>query len=115
MSKDLIFDEKLCQYLDLFNSIDEDSLKECCNFSLQILDSDKQISEKLLSKAAKRLNLDAKALQNGLKALSILFLEITKQLRSPNKILTSLEMLRIPSADILTKFWKEEVRPKIGK
>ena len=75
----------------------------------------KHLSAKLLKKASSKLNVVPDQLERCLQALAILFLEVTKQLKSYNRVLTSLEMLRIPYAEQVTRYWAKEVQPVISK
>ena len=75
----------------------------------------KHLSAKLLKKASSKLNVVPDQLERCLQALAILFLEVTKQLKSYNRVLTSLEMLRIPHAEQVTRYWAKEVQPVISK
>lgn len=115
MAKELIFGEESCQHLQLLESLNKDAVLEFAAISLQILDSGKTPSLKTLNKASAKLNVDADQLANCLKALALLFLEMTKQLKSSKRALTSLELLGIGHAETLTTFWTENVRMKISK
>ena len=113
MAKELIFHEDFCSHLDTLSSIPVDSIDECCLISLEVLNNDKHLSTKLLNRASAKLNIDPGQLEKCLRALTVLFLEATKQLKSYQRVLTSLEMLRIPHAERLTRFWSEDVKALI--
>ena len=114
MAKELIFHEDFCTYLDILSTFSPTLVDECCAMSLEILDNNKHLSPKLLSKASAKLNVNPDQLEKCLEALATLFLEATKQLKSFTRVLTSLEMLRIPHAERLTRFWSEEVKALIS-
>ena len=116
MAKDLVFSDESCKHLDLLASIPDAFLPDCCEMGLQQLLISKVVikSTKSWQKAASKLNVDAGDLENCMKSLASLFLELTKQLKSLNKVITSLEMLGIPHVEILANFWMSKVRPMIG-
>ena len=115
MAKELILHEDICNHLDILSSIPIDSVDECCEISLEVLNNDKHLSDKLLKRASAKLNVDQEQLEKCLRALNVLFLEASKQLKSYQRVLTSLEMLRIPHATRLTEFWAKEVQPIISE
>ena len=115
MAKELIFHEDLCNHLDTLSSIPVDSIDECCLISLEVLNNDKHLSAKLLNRASAKLNIDPGQLEKCLRALAVLFLETTKQLKSYQRVLTSIEMLRIPHSARLADFWVKEVQPIISE
>lgn len=115
MAKELIFGEDSCQDLQLLEVLDQNAVLEFATISLQILESGKTPSLKTLNKASAKLDVDAEKLEKCLKALAVLFLEMTKQLKSSKRALTSLELLNIGHAETLTTYWIENVRTKISE
>lgn len=114
MSKDLIFNVQLCEQLDLLGKFDLEIVSELSEMCLRLLDSGKNPSSRLMTKAASKLNVEVESLELCLQALTQLFFALTKQLKGKKRALNSLEMLGVPHGEFLARFWDERVRQLIS-
>ena len=115
MAKELYFNEKDCENLNVLNTMPKETALELWKMSLQILDSNHNLSPKQLSKAASKIATTAEILEKTLSSLASLFLKASMASKTQSQTRSSFELLGIPYAEDMAMFWANEVHTKIRK
>ena len=113
MAKELYFNEKDCENLNVLNTMPKETALELWKMSLQILDSNHNLSPKQLSKAASKIATTAEILEKTLSSLASLFLKASMSSKTQSQTRSSFELLGIPYAEDMAMFWANEVHTKI--
>ena len=115
MAKELYFNETDCENLNVLNSMSKETAFELWKMSLQILDSNHNLSPKQLSKAASKIATTAEILEKTLSSLASVFLKASMSSKTQSQTRSSFELLGIPYAEDMAMFWASEVHTKIRK
>ena len=115
MAKELYFNETDCENLNVLNSMSKETAFELWKMSLQILDSNHNLSPKQLSKAASKIATTAEILEKTLSSLASVFLKASMSSKTQSQTRSSFELLGIPYAEDMAMFWANEVHTKIRK
>ena len=113
MAKELYFNEKDCENLNVLNTMPKETALELWKMSLQILDSNHNLSPKQLSKAASKIATTAEILEKTLSSLASLFLKASMSSKTQSQTRSSFDLLGIPYAEDMAMFWANEVHTKI--
>ena len=114
MAKELYFREEQCKHLEFRKNLPIETVIEIGKISLQIINSNQQISPKILHNGAKRLGVKFDDMENGLYSMASLFLKASFLARSLHQTTQHFEMLGIPYAGALANLWYSEF-PNIRK
>ena len=114
MAKELYFGEEQCKQLEFMKNLPIQTVLEIGKMSLLIINSNQQISPKILHKAAKKLAVEFEDMENGLYSMASLFLKASFLARSLHQTTQHFEMLGIPYAGALATLWYSEF-PNIRK
>ena len=113
MAKELYFNETDCENLNVLNILPKETALELWKMSLQILDSNHNLSSKQLTKAASKIATTAEILEKTLSSLASIFLKATMCSKTQSQTKSSFELLGIPYAEDMAMFWSNEVHTKI--
>ena len=113
MAKELYFNETDCENLNVMNNMPKETAMELWKMSLQILDSNHNLSPKQLSKAASKIATTAEILEKTLSSLASVFLKASMSSKTQSQTRSSFELLGIPYAEDMAMFWSNEVHTKI--
>ncbi len=123
MNRQFFVTQDVGQPLELLDQLDQDSVQEFCQISLNLLLQDQELKPKQLTKVSSKLNVEPNELKLTIHALSKLLLDFTKwqkksssvKVLNTSSLEAALAISGIPHSQTLIQFWAGEAWPKLSK